>query len=278
MPGKSEKRRHWRALQLKAHVGALIAVLALVTAATANAQRLPSGRRDSVPASRGRLLGVYDEESGAPVVGALVSDVLTGDHTLTSATGTVSLWFVREKGSLVQVRKIGYEPWQSIVDPIDTTPITVTLKRAVELPLVQTSARPNISNDPGERDGFDLRCQATNVACVREDVINAHPSNTLGDILMKLPGIVPGRGLQMRGNSSGYCRPTYYVDGTEWTQGVPIDLPGEAPGGSPRGSRQPAPPFNTSNVEKVEVYPSYSVRPMRFSGNANCGVIAIWTK
>jgi len=38
------------------------------------------------------------------------------------------------------------------------------------------------------------------------------------------------------------------------------------------------PPFTTSNVEKMEVYPPDAVRPLPFAGDPNCGAIAIWTK
>src|SRR6185437_6881854 len=106
-------------------------LLALVVGTHAGAlhAQLPDTARRAL--AHGRLLGVYDEATGDPIVGADVIDVLTGDHTLTSATGTVSLWFLRPKGSVVQVRKVGYEPWQSVVSPADTVPLTVVLKHAV---------------------------------------------------------------------------------------------------------------------------------------------------
>ena len=232
-------------------------------------------RRDSTRAQQqlhGRLLGVYDQATGDPIVGADVTDVLTGDHTRTSATGTVSLWFVRAKGTIVEVRKLGYEPWQAAIDPSDTTAITVLLNPVAELPAVRTTARPNIAEDAGVRDGFERRCQAANVSCVREDVIDSHPSTALGDLLFRAPGIVPRSGVPtMRANGGGLCRPTYYVDGFRWTGPPlpPIDPAGKPPGGAP---------FNASNVEKIEVYPPYAVRPLRFAGDASCGVIAIWTK
>jgi hypothetical protein len=247
-----------------------IAFIAGAGVAPTRAQTPPA---DSAHRAHGRLLGVYDETSGAPIVAADVIDVLTGDHTTTSATGTVSLWFLRAKGSMVQVRKVGYEPWQAVVDPSDSTPVTVVLKHAVaELPTVVTTAKPDISKDAGVREGFERRCQAANVSCVREDVIASHPSTTLGDLLIKLPGLVPGRGLSMHSTTGRYCTPNYFVDGHEWNtrvMGTPIDVPGGIPGKNA---------FSSSDIEKVEVYPSDAVRPLRFTGNSNCGAIAIWTK
>src|SRR5262249_18363322 len=68
---------------------------------------------------------------------------------LTSSTGTVSLMFLPEGGSLVRLRKIGYA-LQTItiaISPADTTPLTLTLARATELPtvVVKDSAPEHLS-------------------------------------------------------------------------------------------------------------------------------------
>jgi hypothetical protein len=226
---------------------------------------------------------VFDAVSGLPIANAEVIDLGTGDKALTSETGTSSLWFIADSAAMVEVRKLGYEPWSSMVDLRDTTPVTVVLNRAAELSPVVVNAAPNIARDPGLRSGFELRCQAANVGCVRDDAIASHPTNTLGDLLLRTPGVLAVNGrLTMHGSSGGLCTPTYFVDGIEWnsrTMGVPIDQPGAPPGESGTSMRSaPSPPFNTSNVEKVEVYPAEGVRPLRFSGDAACGVIAIWTR
>jgi hypothetical protein len=273
--GRIEERSYAaNAVQIsKRMLGAIAIGVATYSAPlVAQSTRPDSGR--GAATARGRLLGVYDETSGDPVVGADVVDMLTGDHTLTSATGTVSLWFLRAKGSMVQVRKVGYEPWQSVVDPADTTPLTILLKHAVaELPTVLSTAKPDISRDGGVRDGFERRCEAANVSCLRDDVIASHPSTTLGDLLSKLPGVIPGTGLSMHSATGGRCMPNYFVDGHEWNTkvmgGPPIDT-----GTIPRATA----PFSSSQIEKVEIYPADAVRPLRFTGNQSCGTIAIWTK
>ena len=249
----------------------LLAFVAGAPFVAVNAQLPTDTVRRSPP--RGRLLGVYDATTGDPVAGADVIDVLTGDHALTTATGTVSLWFLRANGSMVRVQKIGYKPWQSIVDPRDTMPVTVVLEHAIaELPTVLSTAKPDISKDAGTRDGFEHRCQAANVSCVRDDVIASHPSTTLGDLLSKLPGFIPGTGLSMHSTTGGRCMPNYFVDGHEWNSkamgGPPIET-----GTVPRKA-----PFSSSDIEEVEVYPADAVRPLRFTGNSSCGTIAIWTK
>jgi len=266
---RSAARRRWRqSLAVATFLGA-----SQTTIAAGQSPVPDSGHRQS--SAHGRVLGVFDQTTGDPIVGAEVTDLLTGDHALTTPTGTVSLWFLRAKGTMVEVRKIGYEPWKAVVDPNDSIPMTVLLQRVAKLPTVHSTAKLNIAADEGVRGGFDRRCDAPNVSCVREDVIDSHPANTLGDLLVRAPGIVPGRELRMHSNGTGLCRPTYYIDGFKWTvPGSPIDQPGDVPGGS---GRYP-PPFNVSNVEMVEVYPPYAQRPLRFAGDASCGVIAIWTK
>jgi hypothetical protein len=81
---------------------------------------------------RYRLLGVYDETTGQPIEGVDVADLLSGVHSPTSRTGTVSLFFVPDGGSLIRLRKLGYEAqtFPVAISPTDTTPITVTLRAA----------------------------------------------------------------------------------------------------------------------------------------------------
>jgi hypothetical protein len=78
---------------------------------------------------RARLLGLFDDATGAPVEGAEVLDILTGTRGLTSETGTISLAFVTDGGSLIRIQKAGYQPMTMsvMISPVDTVPITLTL-------------------------------------------------------------------------------------------------------------------------------------------------------
>lgn len=223
-----------------------------------------------------RLLGVYDERSGEPVAGAIVTDVLSGDHASTSETGTVSLWFVRAKGTVIEVRKLGYERWASAIDPADTVPITVLFRRVVKLSPIVSNASANIARDPGVRDGFEARCASSHVACVRESDLADHVDHTIGDFLLRSSKIACGRGpgcgvFMHPAAGTGYCTPTYFVDGFVWdtkASGSPIDNPAAPP-------RQP---FNPSNVKQIEIYGPNDIRPLRFAGDEKCGVVLLWTK
>src|SRR5579872_2206085 len=97
------------------HRSALALVMLSGLAGASAAQQRPT-RSDSsaatqrgvVPAYRYRVLGVFDEETGAPIADVQVTDVLNGTSALTTITGTVSLMFLPDGGSLVRLRKVGY--------------------------------------------------------------------------------------------------------------------------------------------------------------------------
>jgi hypothetical protein len=88
----------------------------------------------SLPAYRYRLLGVYDQETGEPIAGAQVTDVSSGTHAETSATGTVTLVFLPEGGSPVRITKSGYDTLTLAVEiaPEITTPLTLVMTRHLQ--------------------------------------------------------------------------------------------------------------------------------------------------
>jgi hypothetical protein len=111
-----------------------LAALALGVAAVFDAA--PAARAQSSPATQAvptyrlRILGVFDEASGEPVEGADVIDVLSNTKAITTKTGTVSLFFLPDGGSMVRIRKLGYElqTFMVAIDSANKTPITVLLK------------------------------------------------------------------------------------------------------------------------------------------------------
>jgi hypothetical protein len=85
-----------------------------------------------------RVLGLFDAETGDPIVGAEVSDSATTLTAKTTATGTVSLAFLRASHGVLQIRAPGYDVVRTEVTLSfsDTLPITMLFHR---------SARPSVS-------------------------------------------------------------------------------------------------------------------------------------
>lgn len=83
-------------------------------------------------AYRGRILGVFDDETGRPIDSATVSDSASGMFALTTNTGTISLGFLPDGTSTLRISKHGYEPVSFHIDvaPGDTTPVTIVLRSA----------------------------------------------------------------------------------------------------------------------------------------------------
>jgi hypothetical protein len=103
----------------------------------------PVARPAQVIPSLGRLLGVFDDDG--PVEGVEVVDLLTGTYATTSRDGAVSLAFLsmrgRVGGSPIRVRKLGYEPIDTIIPTgrSDTASITMIIRKATALPTVVTT-------------------------------------------------------------------------------------------------------------------------------------------
>lgn len=92
----------------------------------------------------GRLVGVYDSQSGAPLDDVTVTNALNGLSARTTATGTLSLFFVDTSGGLLRLTKIGYQPLMLVVanSDVDTIPETILMEpAATRLAPVVTNAR-----------------------------------------------------------------------------------------------------------------------------------------
>ncbi|HEY4129493.1 MAG TPA: hypothetical protein VGM50_02695 [Gemmatimonadaceae bacterium] len=258
--------------------------LVLSFAARANAQA-----RDSSTIAP-RILGIYDAKTGAPIAGVQVRDGFSGDFAMSTTTGTVLLSFVTFRGvaAVVELKKLGYAPKRLYLDRDDNTPLTEVLEPVPTLAPMVTTEKYRLDRDLGQRDGFDTRCAAKNITCVRDSALVAHPLLNVADFLIQAPGVTigscgmaPGSGNGRRSAQCGhvamhslisadpYCQPTFYIDGYEWNSGAPIDL---TPG-------QPAvAPFKPTNIKGIEVYLPEQSRPMRFAGNPNCGAVVMWTR
>jgi len=111
-----------------------LASLGMSTALIAGAQSKPEQKYV------GRLVGVFDENTGNPIDSVEVRDMITGSFAYTTRTGTLSLFFVDTGGSLVRIRKFGYTPITMFVgNAPGLPPVTLTLEPiAQRLPAVVT--------------------------------------------------------------------------------------------------------------------------------------------
>jgi len=267
-------------LLIQAFIPALLCCTAFEAAA--------AQQQDTIPSYRFRLLGVYDERSGDPVADVKVSDMLSGTFSLTSSTGTVSLMFLPEGGSLVSIKKVGYEP-QTLpvpISPSDTLPITLLMRplttgQITQLPAIRTiGTAPYISGalrafQEREKEGFGY--------FIDDTTLRKNEGHQLADVIRpRAPGadfFYGPHGAQYVGAMRcGGGASTVYLDG--------VPLSGD-PGpmimvqGKTRITTTP-PDLSQIPVEMlggVEWYPSTNFAPIEFGGTTQgCGVLLLWTR
>jgi hypothetical protein len=99
--------------------------------------------RPSAPPIRrlDRIIGVFDGDTGEPIVGAAVTDSASGLTATTTKSGTISLAFLATSRSVLRVHATGYEDQRLDVrlSFADTLPITLVAHR-VPRPSVSTVA------------------------------------------------------------------------------------------------------------------------------------------
>jgi len=154
----------------------------------------------------GRLVGVFDSDTGAPIEGVEVMDLATSVSALTTATGTLTLFFVDTTGSMIRLRKVGYRPELMFVSnsPRDTVPLTLMMSRAVpELPAVVTHAR-------GRRGPADTVRKLDLSGFYDRRYMSAAPSHAFvtGPELEKFTRVS-----DVRYRGRGICEKNVYIDG-----------------------------------------------------------------
>lgn len=278
-----------------------VALFAATSLLAQNPSPATAAAKPANNAYRYRILGVYDEQSGDPVEGAEIADVFNRNKSLTTKTGTVSLFFLPEGGAVVSVRKLGFEPQQLTVSisPADTTPITVILKRATQqLPTVVVNDAATKAPS-GMLRGFEERKAHGLGHFIDDSVFRANDSHQLADILVgRMPGmqlsmgqggakhLVSGRkqceGFALLGNLKGAnntstnCKPgdppSCYV--SVYVDGVKIYDPTMDKNTIPDVGRMSA-----SEYAAAEFYQGAAIPPeFNSSFNSDCGVLLLWTR
>lgn len=273
----------------------LIAALSIAAAVHVGAAQTPTSTKPAeqtklANAYRYRLLGVYDEQSGDPVEGVEVSDVMSGNKSLTTSTGTVSLLFLPEGVSMIRLRKVGFgvQTLTVSISPADTTPITVIIQRATSLPtvVVNDTAKKHISP---ALQGFEERRKVGIGHFITDSLLRKDEGRPLGNVITAhIPGVtlVPGRGgayflvttkqCAMAKAGSGApcsrapCFVRVYQDGLQIYDGNPanrmtngVDLAH----------------LSTDTWGAVEFYSGGAETPPQYnSTGGDCGTLLLWTR
>jgi hypothetical protein len=256
-----------------------IAVFAVLAATAVSAQGALRARSRSKPLARyrSRLLGVYDEQSGDPIEGVEVMDVMSGITAVTTRTGTVALAFLPDGGSLVRLRKVGYAPLMLAVaiSPTDTAPFTILLRRSPQdLPTVVTRHSAPRYISPGLH-GFEERKRAgLGGQFVDEAGLRKMDGDTLSNVLQRFHGATlnGGRFVSTRKSSSG---PVFQSKRLGANGAVAV-----YENGIRRASLTID--FNKIPVDDyaaVEFYAGAETYPVWISPtNNDCGVLLLWTR
>ncbi|HEX4681581.1 MAG TPA: hypothetical protein VH277_02665 [Gemmatimonadaceae bacterium] len=259
---------------------AIIVTAVLATAAPrVHAQQRPDSASAKPAADqryRFRLMGIYDEASGDPIEGVEVRDLFSGTSALTTKTGTVSLFFVPDGGSLVRIRKLGYEmqTFPVSISPVDTVPLTVVLRKAVQLPavVVRDSATPNVSGPL--RGALQRMKSGAGGHFIDEAEMRKWDESTMANALRsKMPGMVStpgprGETFFVSGRSpcrialSGCKRPDCFV--TVYIDGVRAAL-------RPDFAR-----LSPNDYAMAEFYAGGADQPPEYPGD--CGSLLLWSR
>ena len=239
-----------------------------------------AGAQDTIsrlPGYRFRVMGVYDASTGEVVKGAEVVDLASGRIGTTNAAGLISLGFLPDGGSLVRIRKVGYQPFMQFVSisPSDTAPVTGLLYPAVTTLPTVVARDSSVKYLSSNLQGFEQRRRSGFGRFIAEAELRKWDDHSLRDVLPTLPGLqiqcaktLPGnpcyvvgvRMVRKYGILGGTCTATVYVDG----------VPDQDPDVRRLFARDYA---------GVEFYPGPAEVPPQFNATGNaCAVLVLWTR
>ena len=232
----------------------------------------------SLPAYRHRILGVFDSQSGEPIEGAEVVDVMSRTSAATTRTGTVALSYLPEGGSLVRIQKLGYQPQTLMVEisPADTVPLTILLVALTPtLPTVVTRDSAPKYIGPGLRS-FEERRKTGLGRYITETELRKHENARMTNVVQQFPSVrvvCPTRGQRQgecfaistrpasrRALLGGACEIDLYIDGIVVNDN---DLQ----------------KLNVNEFAAVEFYSGAATIPAQYSrSGSSCGVMLLWTR
>jgi hypothetical protein len=288
--------------------GPVLFLLALTSAAAAGqAPPVPQTKTASAPRTvvyRGRLVGVYDMSTGEPIEGAEVRDLLSGLSALTTRTGTLSLFFVDTSGTMIRVRKVGYEAQTMMVSNLltDTIPLTLTLARSGQMlpTVVTTDSSPHYKT--ALLRGFEERRSEGRGYFIPEATLQKESTRKLSDVIRShVPGVNFVKGgstayylTTNRGESTKMdgtaCYPSVFLDGvvltpTEDIKRRPVTRTTvntftnqSSTTTSPGVVGIDLSQFTVSDFAGVEFYNTATVPPQFNVTGPGCGALLLWSR
>lgn len=235
---------------------ACLAVAALATPAAAQ-------RRPSV------VSGTVHDSSGAPIAGVQVVIADSPFGVRSDSLGNFRLPTMREGKQDVHFRRMGFDSTTVRTELGHDSVVTLAV---VMNALAQDLAAATVTADAevmrALRGFYDRKKSGFGYFVTRDDIEQRH-AMMVSDALRNIPGVrvvrVGGRsGVRFARSTmaSRDCPPQLYVDGI-MARGMEID------------------DLTPSDIEGMEIYQGSSVIPPQFNdrtGNAICGVIAVWTR
>jgi len=262
-------------MSLRVGLAPFLIGMAMTTATRVRAQEAPA----RLPAYRARILGVFDANTGEPIEGVQITDVLSKMSSLTTKTGTVSLIFLPDSGSIVRVQKVGYQPATLVVkiSPEDTVPLTVLLNTIVTtLPTVVTKDTGTRHLSPGLRDMEERRKLGFGYF-ITEAELRKNDSKRMTNMIRTLPNVnivcpqperqrsgecwaVSGRMPSKNALRGGSCPLDVYVNGVI----------------SPDNDLEKLP---VNDYAGVELYLGGASIPIQYNKTgSSCGVLLFWLR
>lgn len=244
------------------------AAIASVGAQTPSAAPLPSYRL--------RVLGVFDSQSGLPIEGVEVTDAFSHTTAVTTKTGTVSLSFLPEGGSMLRIQKIGFKPVTQVVliSPADTVAITVLMEAAVQsLPTVVTKDSAPVFVPPGMR-AFEERRKMGIGRFITEADLRKNDNRSLTNVVRQAGAAVscsrrtPIQCFVVSARSGGSgCSLDVYLDGVL------------QPAGSPGFDGRDLEKIRVDQIGGVEIYAGTANVPVEYNRTSkDCGVMLLWSR
>ena len=229
---------------------------------------------------------VIDNETLSPISGARVVITMVGRE------GSIARLFTDDDGLFVyeapedagyrfHVDRLGYRETETPIlwtDGYRDYDIEIRLDpEAVLLAPIEVVARSAARESPVLENFWERLDTGLGHYFTREEIEEIGP-NRVSDLLRRVPGVQlqsSGAGLRQvvyMSRGVGRCRAEVFIDGMRWTRRAPLAGPYD-PGFTVDDAVAP------ESVEGVEVYKGLATVPAEFlTPDADCGVVAIWTR